>query len=85
MDSRLKAIANHYGKESQLRQTMEECCELSLECSHVIRRKEPTVNLIYEIADVEIMLEQIKYLFRIDEKDIRDAKEFKINRQLGVI
>lgn len=37
-------------------------------------------NLTEEIADVEIMLEQIKYLLDISEEDITAIKLFKVNR-----
>lgn len=37
-------------------------------------------NLIEEVADVEIMLEQIKHLLQIQEGDILALKQFKINR-----
>ena len=40
------------------------------------------MNLISELADVEIMIEQIKYLGKIEQKDIDEVKEYKIARQL---
>ena len=82
MEERLKTIADHYGKENQLRQLMEECAEVILEASHSIRKDGCTINLIREIADVEIMIEQIKYLFKISEADISEIKEEKIERQM---
>jgi NTP pyrophosphatase (non-canonical NTP hydrolase) len=39
-------------------------------------------NVIEEIADVTIMLEQIKYLFGIPDADIDEIIEYKLNRQL---
>lgn len=39
-------------------------------------------NLIEEIADVNIMLEQIKYLLSISDTDIEHIIEQKLNRQL---
>lgn len=83
LEEALKVIANHYGKDEQLHQLMEECCELAMEANHSYRKNSLTVNLINEIADVEIMIAQIKYLFGINEKDIDEAKEVKINRQLN--
>lgn len=81
MEERLKKIAQHYGTKSQLRQLTEECCELAVECNHSIRRG-LTIGLIEEIADVEIMLEQIKYLCDIHPKDITELKAYKIDRQI---
>lgn len=37
-------------------------------------------SLIEEIVDVEIMLEQIKYLLQIPEEDLIAVKQYKINR-----
>lgn len=37
-------------------------------------------SLIEEIVDVEIMLEQIKYLLQIPEEYLIAAKQYKINR-----
>ena len=39
-------------------------------------------NLLEEIADVEIMIEQIKYLHFIDDAVIDDYIEYKLNRTL---
>lgn len=82
MRERIRVIATHYGLKNQLRQLIEECCELAIEASHSIRKDGITVNLINEIADVEIMIDQIKYLGKISEDDIAEVKEMKINRQI---
>ena len=37
-------------------------------------------NLVEEIADVEIMLEQVKDLLQIREEDIQAIKMYKVNR-----
>lgn len=37
-------------------------------------------NLVEEIADVELMLEQIKYLLQIPEDELLAVKTFKVNR-----
>ena len=37
-------------------------------------------NLVEEIADVEIMLEQIKHLLHIPEEEIQAIKLYKVNR-----
>lgn len=78
---KLRMIADHYGIKKQLRQLAEECSELAVEASHSAR-KGLTVGIIEEIADVEIMIEQVKYLGRISEDDIQDVKEAKMERQL---
>ena len=80
-DERIKTIADHYGIKKQLRQLAEECSELAVEASHSAR-KGTTVKIIEEIADVQIMIEQIIYLARIDRCDIQDCINFKRDRQM---
>ena len=80
-DTRIKTIADHYGIENQMRQLAEECSELAVEASHSARIG-TTVKIIEEIADVEIMMEQVIYLSGIDRKDIEDCINFKLDRQM---
>ena len=80
-DERIKTIADHYGIKKQLRQLAEECSELAVEASHSAR-KGTTVKIIEEMADVEIMIEQIIHLAEIDRCDIQDCINFKLDRQI---
>ena len=80
-DERIKSIADHYGLKKQLRQLAEECSELAVEASHSAR-KGTTVRIIEEMADVEIMIEQIVYLAKIDRKDIEECIQYKLERQI---
>ena len=78
---KLQMIADHYGIKKQLRQLAEECSELAVEASHSARRG-TTVKIIEERADVEIMIEQIIYLAKIDKCDIEDCINYKLDRQM---
>ena len=78
----ITTIADGYGLVSQLRQLAEECSELAVAASHSARTGNITVNLIEEIADVEIMIDQIKLLGQIREGFVDELKEMKIKRQL---
>ena len=82
MITKIKAIADHYGLNHQLMKTVEELNELALECAKSWDKKSITLNLISELADVEVMLSQIKYLGKIEQSDIDEVKAYKINRQL---
>lgn len=81
-----KSTAKYYGYEAQSSQLVEECAELIQAVSKYRRanteakRAVALENLIEEIADVEIMLEQIKYLLQIPEDELRAVKLFKVNR-----
>lgn len=82
MEEKLKMIAEYYGLENQLRQLAEECSELAVEANHSARYGSITVRLIEEIADVEIMLDQVRYLAGIQESDVLETRFYKIERQL---
>ena len=55
----LREIAKHYGLESQKIKTCEECAELIQALL-----KDDKDHIAEEMADVEIMLEQLKYLYQ---------------------
>lgn len=70
-----KAIGN-YGEAAQQIVAMEECSELIQAISKKLRGRE--TNLEEEIADVEIMLEQLKLMS--NESLIEEIKESKLQR-----
>ncbi len=62
-----KAIAK-WGNHAQLLMVLEEMSELQKEILKNINRQKDNVDaIIDEVADVEIMLEQLKYIYQIDE------------------
>ena len=76
MNGQLQRIADHYGEDAQSLQLAEECAELiqaiikfrrakGLGQTTVVDYKAALANLIEEIADVELMIEQVKYLLDI--------------------
>ena len=95
MQNDIKAIADHYGYEPQSRQLIEEMAELTIAINKYWRSVNAIVqtperawetdkaakNIAEEIADVEIVLEQMKYMLGNSEV-IEDIKQQKITRQL---
>ena len=73
-----KAIKK-FGATMQMNVAMEECSELIKEISKIIRGKGNLANLAEEIADVEIMLEQLKLMYYIEEI-VATKKDNKIIR-----
>lgn len=55
-----------WGEESQIEMMREECAELLLELSRVKRNRSTKLMIAEELADVEIMLEQMKLIFGRD-------------------
>lgn len=81
----LKAI-NTFGANQQIIKAMEELGELSTALARYFTKKDDEANFnnIYEeIADIEIMLSQLRLIF--DSYVIDYYKEMKLNRLEGVV
>lgn len=96
MDKTINKIADHYGYEPQSMQLIEEMAELTVAINkyrrfvskgvnnavnNILQAEFLLNNIIEEIADVEIMLEQIKHLID-SNNDVAKVKELKIARQI---
>ncbi|MBR4672065.1 MAG: hypothetical protein IKO78_02545 [Bacilli bacterium] len=94
MKDELLQIINHYGIEHQQRKLEEEVFELQ----QAITKFENTdfgkwedkkyiftKDIIEELADVEVLLNQIQNYYQIDGQKIIDVMQFKVDRQLGRI
>ena len=70
-----------WGVSAQIMMAIEELSELSVELCHWLRiNKESNKNkLVDELADVEIMLEQLKQMFNLFD-DVRIKKSHKLER-----
>lgn len=73
----LKYVADHYGLEHQLGKCKEELNDLMEALGG-----SSNTHLVEEIADVEIMISQIKYLRGIPDEQVDVVKKYKIQRQL---
>lgn len=82
----IEKIALHYGFKEQARQTIEEMAELTVALSKMHREysKKNLDNIIEELADVQIMIEQIMYLTS-SKSEVKQIMEQKIKRQLSRI
>ena len=82
MSKATNEIADYYGLNHQLMKLIEECVELSDASFKMIKHDgKDKEHLIEELADVEVVMMQIKYLLGVDE-DVKTAKLAKIKRQL---
>ena len=86
MSDNEKRVADYYGLDAQINQSMEEMAEL-IQALNKFRRSNGTKPLILndvieEIADVEIMLDQLKYLLHISQKRVDGVKDYKVNRAI---
>lgn len=82
-ESKLLFLINHYGTLNQKLIAIEEMAELQKAIvKHIRQESEENINsVIEEIADVQVMLEQLKMIFSCRSKtdEIMDAK---IDRQI---
>ena len=67
----------YYGKEKQLTVAIEEMSELTKEVCKFIRGKGSYEHICEEVADVYIMLENIKAVFGIQDEKINEFIELK--------
>ena len=72
-----KKLIAKFGVKNQIIVAIEELSELQKELCKTLRGEENKPNICEEIADVEIMLEQIKMLY-----DINEVVEFEKNNKL---
>jgi NTP pyrophosphatase (non-canonical NTP hydrolase) len=96
MKEDLEKIIKYYGIDNQLRKFNEEVFELN---EAIIRYEEADYNwfenditntnyiknITEEIADVQVMLDQLQHYYEISEQDVLNMMKFKINRQLDRI
>lgn len=68
-----------WGEEAQIAMVFEEMAELQKELCKALRGKKRTDAIAEEIADVEIMLEQMKLHFGVDG-DVENYKVCKLER-----
>ena len=69
-----------YGAESQVRKAVEVLTELSVALLHSLDGRGDTENIREEMADVEIMLEQLHIIF--GHGDYRLVKEARLAERL---
>jgi NTP pyrophosphatase (non-canonical NTP hydrolase) len=95
MEKKCLEIARFYGFDAQTNQLIEECAELIQAINKYKRQylrgqpvressdgKAPRDMIAEEIADVEVMMCQIKYLLHITDLEVEDIAENKIERTM---
>lgn len=93
MKNKLLKIINHFGINTQLRKLNEECFELieairdyedmymKCDCDSQYLKYEKE-HIEEELADVKVLLEQIKEYYQLDTDRVKNAMECKIDRTL---
>lgn len=73
-----KHAVDKFGPQSQIDMAIEECAELINALCKLRRERAGTLDVVTEIADVQIMCEQLAYMF--GEKTVVDERKRKIER-----
>ena len=87
-DQKLKAmhILYNYGAHNQMLKCCEELSELeAVILKHINKDTNNTDEVLDEMADVYIMLEQMKNVFPFGENILTDRINYKLNRQMDRI
>lgn len=85
----LNKVINFFGKTHQLEKAKEECLELAVSLQRYLKGGRDTEkDVIDEIADVSIMIQQLKLIFDSEKIDKRieyklERLENKINKEKG--
>lgn len=75
-------IVNHYTKEQQVLQSIEEMSELTKELvKNINRGKDNKEEIKGEIADVMIMLIQLIVIYQLDGTEVVNEMKKKLDRQ----
>lgn len=81
----IKRILANYGDRNQKKKALEELGELSLAIMDEMYCEGSREHIKEEIADVYVMLEQLKMIYHITDMEVLEVMEYKVNRQLGRI
>lgn len=74
-------VINTFGEKNQTMQAIEELMELQKALFENVHRGTDNVeNIAEEVADVEIMLHQIKQIYNLDQEKIENIKDYKLER-----
>jgi len=79
----MQTALDQWGLSAQVGQTVEECAELIVALQKYINRTPKTEtleNIIDEIADVEMMLAQMRLILGIDDDTLRKRIECKFEK-----
>ena len=78
-DAVLRKAIDAYGKESQIKMMIEGMSELTKELCKCFRGEADTDHILEEMADVQIMLDQMKMIFG----DTSEMEKAKVERLKG--
>lgn len=85
LPTKLEEIANHYGVANQSIVCIEELSEFQKELCKMLRGEGDINKLTEELADLEIMIYQMRLLYDIEDTKVDAFQLIKTQRQLDCI
>jgi hypothetical protein len=77
-----KRVIKHNGVDVQLDKAMEELTELHFEIMNYKETKTVSKNMIYELSDVQNMINQLKIIFNFTDEQVEKVMMEKMQRTL---
>jgi len=74
-----KAV-DKWGREAQLFMALEEFAEISHAVCKLVRDQGSVAELTDCLADAQVMMEQLSFMFEIPDEKIKEVKEIKLRR-----
>ena len=78
----IKLLIKHYGPASQYSLAMEECAELSVICSKLLRGDVPREKVVDAIADVYTMIQVLVIIGNVEPSELEDVAFVKLQNAL---
>lgn len=82
MEEILKKAVDTWGEDAQIMAAIQEMAELIKELTDIRRNRTDENKLASEIADVQIMLEQLKYIFSKKYQNFENLIEEEKNKKI---
>lgn len=79
---KIQMLIERWGIPLQLLITMEQCSQLSTECSHWLRWERDKNRVIERMADMQIMIETLQQVFDVKDNDLQTVIDYKLAEAL---
>ena len=79
---KIETLIGRWGVSLQLLITMEQCSQLSTECSHWMRWSNNQSKLVERMADMQIMIQTLQQVFGVQDAELQNVIDRKLEGAL---
>lgn len=79
---KLERIINHFGNTKQIYVAIEEMSELTKALTKSLRDRYDIKSILEEMADVELCMRELRIIYNINQEDVEEVIQQKIQRTL---